>query len=118
MSKNLKEMTKKKMLEIIEDLGWAVYESEQDGQTYYELEKYSDAGEDFICTLCGNTPKEVAKDAVDYYQDFDVDEHVKMVMNMNGAPSLSVLVRDAEYIEKMLEQLAMSLAQGKAISMD
>ena len=100
-------------IKIMEELGWKVTEGLQNGDSYYEMQIHSDAGENFFITLWGNTPEEVAKNACDRYHIFDPDEHVKQVMNWEGAPSISVLLHDAEKIKEMLEELSLSLSRGE-----
>lgn len=86
-----------------EELGWRVYIDE----TCWEFERYSPAGEDFVLSIpCGDVVKEV----LDYYEGFDTEDHVMMHMEakkrgMVGVPSLKELVRDADEIEEMLEEL-------------
>lgn len=102
-------MLQEKYLEILEELDWSICSYTDDGRV--ELEKYSPAGEDFImCVEVENFPKAVAE----YYQDFDVDEHIEMWIEaknngVSGVPSVRMLVKDAEKIEEMLEELADAL---------
>ena len=91
--------------EIAERLGWRVDEYD-DGTV--EFSQYSPAGEDFSFTV---NAKEAAKEIYEYYNDFDIDEHVEMWIEARengviGVPSTRQLVEDAEDIFEMLKELA------------
>jgi len=100
-----------KYLKVLEAHGWAVSSYTDDGRV--ELEKYSPAGEDFLmCVEVENFPDAV----MEYYEDFDVDEHIEMWIEARkhgtrGVPSPRELVKDAEDIDKMLQELADALAE-------
>lgn len=100
-----------KYLEALEAHGWAVSSYTDDGRV--ELEKYSPAGEDFImCVEVENFPDAV----MEYYEDFDVDEHIEMwvearLNGTSGVPSTRRLAEDAEAIDEMLKELAYALAE-------
>lgn len=102
---------KGRYLEILDKHGWSVSSYTDDGRV--ELEKYSPAGEDFLmCVEIENFPAAV----MEYYEDFDVDEHIAMWIEAkqhgtSGVPSARELVHDAEAIDKMLEELADALAE-------
>lgn len=102
---------KKKYLEILEKHDWGVCGYTDDGRV--ELEKFSPAGEDFIiCVSVKDLPREV----MEYYEDFDVDEHIEMWVEarrngVSGVPSVRRLAIDAEQIEEMLKELAYALAE-------
>ena len=94
-----------KIKEIAERLGWRV--SEYDDGTA-DFSKYSPAGEDFSFTV---NAEEAEKEIYEFYNDFDVDEHVEMWIEARengtpGVPSTRELVEDAEDIYKMLKELA------------
>lgn len=72
----------------------------------FEFEFYSPAGEDCFCSVLANTPEDLWRELEKYANEFDVDEHVKSVMGMNGAPDISVLCEDAKAIQEMLQCLA------------
>lgn len=99
-----------KYIDILESLEWSVSSYTGDGRV--EIEKYSPAGEDFvICADVADFPKSV----FEYAENFDVDEHIAMWIEakQNGtrsAPSTIELVRDAEEIEKMLQELSDALS--------
>lgn len=105
---------KRKYLEILEKQDWRVCGYTDDGRV--ELEKYSPAGEDFIiCVGVKDLPREVAE----YWEDFDPDEHIEMWIEArrNGVrdvPATRELVKDAEAIDKMLQELAEALEEVTA----
>ena len=95
-------------IDTCERLGWTVTD---EGDGFY-ISQYSPAGEDFGFSIGKKNPKD---EIMDYYQDFDVDEHVTMWINakasgMSGVPTIKELVHDAEKIESMLEELAVEVA--------
>ena len=100
-----------KYLDILEEHDWAVSGYTDDGRV--EIEKYSPAGEDFImCVDIENFPDAV----MEYYEDFDVDEHIEMWVEAkrNGTrevPSVRRLAIDAEAIDDMLKELAYALKE-------
>ena len=90
---------------IAERLGWRVDEYD-DGTV--EFSQYSPAGEDFSFTV---NAKEAAKEICEYYNDFDIDEHIEMWIDARengviGVPNTRRLVEDAEDIFEMLKELA------------
>lgn len=90
---------------IAERLGWRVDEYD-DGTV--EFSQYSPAGEDFSFTV---NAKDAAKEIYEYYDDFDIDEHIEMWIDARengviGVPSTRRLVEDAEDIFEMLKELA------------
>ena len=94
-----------KIKEIAEHLGWRVDEYD-DGTV--EFSQHSPAGEDFSFTV---NAKESEKEIYEFYNSFDVDEHVEMWIEARksgvpGVPSTRELVEDAEDIYKMLKELA------------
>lgn len=97
----------KKIKNIIENLGWNIYEDESD----IELEKYSPLGEDFIFSIDNNN--NIVEQIVDYAEDFDVDEHAEMYINIRGEGgvpnSIKDLIEDAQDIKQMLLELANEL---------
>lgn len=104
----------KRYLAVLEKHDWAVSSYTDDGRV--ELEKYSPAGEDFsICVGVENLPDAV----MEYYEDFDVDEHIEMWVEAkrngtSGVPSIRRLAIDAEQIDEMLKELAYALAEVAA----
>lgn len=106
----------KRYLDVLEKHGWAVSSYTDDGRV--ELEKYSPAGEDFsICVGVENLPAEVRE----YAAGFDIDEHIEMWIGArrngtSGVPSTRELVKDAEDIDKMLQELAAALSRAEEVS--
>ena len=89
--------------------GWGWHDCD-DGSV--ELENWSPAGENIIVTLDG---KDIVREMGRYSAGFDVDEHVELWVDSrgkNGVPgSIRELVKDAEAIDKMLQELADALAE-------
>ena len=88
---------------VVEPLGWHLTLLNDND---VEIGNYSPAGEDITFSLSGDSS--YAKQIIDYAEDFDEDEHVKMWINSgaSGVPSIKELVEDAEEIQKMLNELA------------
>ena len=107
---------KKQYLDVLENHGWAVSSYTDDGRV--EIEKYSPAGEDFsICVGVENLPSEVRE----YAAGFDIDEHIEMWIEarkngVSGVPSTRELVKDAEDIDKMLQEIAAALSRAEEAS--
>ena len=103
------------MLDKAEELEWSYdvwIEESRNGRTYAELERYSPAGEDFSIIVDFEKDHQVEtflRDLREYYENFDVDDHVEMWMpsrGENGCPSsIKALVEDAEAIESMILEL-------------
>lgn len=94
---------KDRLVSKAEELGWRVLID----QDCWEFQKYSPAGEDFWVSISG---KDVVEELLDYYEGFDTEDHVMMHMEAKkrgvvGVPPLKELVRDADAIDKMLEEL-------------
>lgn len=98
----------------IDTAGWSCYESrdEDSGEVGLEIGKMSPAGEDFNIYISGKTVEELVEDLNSQEYNFDEDEHVKLVMEANGAPDLATLVKDAADIHEMLSELA-DLVSGR-----
>ena len=108
------DIVMRKLISVAENLGWKVELGEQeDGngciKKFAELEKYSPAGEDFFLTVFYEDASDFVHKVWEQYEAFDVDEHVEMWIlarkRVEGVPKASVLVKDAEEIEKMIEEL-------------
>lgn len=106
----------KQYLDVLENHGWAVSSYTDDGRV--ELEKYSPEGEDFsICVGVENLPAEVRE----YAAGFDIDEHIEIWIlakrsGTGGVPSTRELVKDAEDIDKMLQEIAAALSRAEEAS--
>lgn len=101
-----------KQMEIIENLGWNV---EEDKNGYIEFRQYSPAGEDFGFGVRAKNNAEFINEVREYALYFDADEHIEMWIEakkngVEGIPSVRELVKDADDIAEMLEDLAIALA--------
>ena len=97
------------LIERAEELGWCCNQNEQDG--YIEFFQASPAEEDFGFTAWGNTVEEIVVAIREYAEDFDVEEHVKELLDakangLAGVPDIFTLVEDAKAIQDMLDTLA------------
>lgn len=92
-----------------EAAGWSVDRDEDGEQIRLSFGQSTPAGEDFWFDACGEDVEEVVDSVKRYALDFDCDEHVREVMNGQGAPDLTTLVEDAKAIQEMLDELAGSL---------
>lgn len=101
------------IIDAAEKLDWSVYVDKDNN--YIEFEKYSPAGEDFSFSVGA---EDVIEEVKAYASDFDIDEHIEMWIEarhngVRGVPSIRELVKDAEDIDKMLQELAIELAKLK-----
>lgn len=98
----------KKLKEIIEKLGWEIYEENYaGGEIGWDIRQYSPAGEDFGFTICHNNDVKLAlKEIQEYAEYFDEEEHVMMNLGWTDRPSIRELVDDAEKIHNMLKELS------------
>ena len=109
------KLTKKKIEDVAEDLGWSVDWQTQEypkGKTekLVEFSQSSPAGEDFSFYVFYHALTDLARELYTYWQDFDVEEHVQMWLEakqngVGGVPDVVTLVEDAKEIESMLEEL-------------
>lgn len=97
------------LLQKAEELDWRANLSKNGKDIEVEFGKYSDAGEDFFFAACADTPEGIAEGVQSYYEDFDPEEHAAGCYGMKGAPGLRALLDDAESIDDMLRDLAVSL---------
>lgn len=100
-----------KLLAKAEELDWSCWEDEHGG---VELGKHSPAGEDFS-SYVGNK-ENLAEEAREYADDFDIEEHVRELLNAKangfaGVPDLKTLAEDADDIKGMLDELADALEE-------
>lgn len=100
-------------LDACEKLDWSVH---KDDGGMVELETYSPAGENFIIAV---EVEGFADNIKAYAAGFDIDEHIAMWIaakqnGVRGVPSARELVHDAEYIKKMLQELAAALLTAQA----
>lgn len=85
--------------------------SKQDGEFTAEIETYSPAGEDVIITVWFDGTDEGFVDAfAEYSNDFDVDDHVSLWVDMRGTHgvpgTIKELMEDAEAIKEGLAAMA------------
>ena len=99
-------MTFEKAKEIAEELGWKVESNTDGGNRCITFYKTSPAGEDFSFDIWTDEDESIAAETRSYANDFDEEEHVQLMSNAPGAPSLKELVADAEEIKKMVNNLA------------
>lgn len=90
-----------------EATGWNVDQDEDELRLTFS--QTSPAGEELGFDAYGEDVEEVVDSVKRYALDFDCDEHVREVMNGQGAPDLATLVEDAKAIQEMLDELAGSL---------
>ena len=100
-----------RLKKVCEELGWSVHEEDDE----YYLSKYSPAGEDFGFSISKDNPYEEVQE---YSDNFDPDEHcimwIKEMNTVSGVPqSVRELIRDAEAIAGMLNELATYLNNKK-----
>ena len=113
------KLTKEKVGKIAENLGWNVDWNEQGDYKYVTFSQYSPAGEDFSFDVWYDNLGEIPMKAYEAYEDFDIDEHIEMWLEakrngVRGVPSARVLVKDAEEIDKMMEELSDALSEVAA----
>lgn len=87
--------------------GWSCSELRDDdtGEVGLEIGQTSPAGENFYIYISGKTVEELVDNLNSQEFYFDEDEHVKLIMDANGAPDLATLVKDAADIHEMLRKL-------------
>lgn len=95
----------KKIRNIIENLGWRIVETSDGGA---EIFKNSPLGEDFFFYVSDR--KDIVNEIVEYAENFDAEEHAEMWIEYRGTKgvpnSIIDLIRDADDIKEMLEELA------------
>ena len=106
----------KSLIQKAENLDWKVTNSREKGVTELEFSKYSPAGEDFSFSVSGKTKKELKDEIQSYATDFDVDEHIELWIEarkngVDGVPNIRELVKDADDIYDMLEELAIEVSK-------
>lgn len=100
------------------ELGWSVVWSNQNcnGKTekYAEFYQESPAGEDFGFTCFYETLADLIDEIGKVSIDFDIEEHVTGLLEakqngLRGVPDIVTLVHDAEELDKMIEELWLTL---------
>lgn len=97
-----------KLKEIIEKLGWNIYEENYaGGEVGWDIQRYSPAGEDFHFSICHNNDGKTAlKEIQEYAEYFDEEEHVMVNLGWTDRPNIKELVEDVEEIQNMLNELS------------
>ena len=103
-------------LNVLEELEWRVTGYDEDGNV--EISNFSPAGENLlVCVKAEDFPHAIRE----YWENFDADEHAEELViaknnGFQGVPPVSVLVRDAQKIDKMLDDLARALEEAEEAS--
>lgn len=108
-------MTLENIIDTANALDWTVTEdsSFKHSPRTITFSHMSSAGEDFGFDVYTDDDNEVPQKVRDYANDFDVDDHAKEVMGMDGAPSLEELLDDAKEILASINELADTLEKEK-----
>ncbi len=111
VAKPVRKVTLKDAYRVIENKGWSIYEDKNDDEIGLELSQYSGAGEDFNFSInFDGTISDLQDKISDYVYNFDTDEHIKLHLGAEGGssglPSIRRLVKDAEDLQKSLEDLS------------
>jgi len=114
----INDSLKNRIEAIAEEKGWKVEFGEQDNGKYAEFYQFSPAGEDFGFCVFYTDDGNLALEINDYYEEFDVDEHIEMIIEarkngLAGVPNTRTLCKDAEDIDKMLEDLAEAVLEER-----
>ena len=104
------------LLDKAEELGWCVRESD----TEWEFIQNSPAGEDFSFDVGASDVRnadDMVREIRSYANSFDAEEHAKMWIEaqgrVSGVPDLKTLVKDADAIKEMLDELAAAVANDE-----
>ena len=104
------------LLDKAEELGWCVRESD----TEWEFIQSSPAGEDFFFDISASDVRnadDMVREIRSYANSFDAEEHAKMWIEaqgrVSGVPDLKTLVKDADAIKEMLDELAAAVANDE-----
>lgn len=105
-----------KFVDAAEELGWSVHlytQENADGkvENYAEISQQSPAGEDFSIAVFYEDSDSLVRHVCEAYENFDPDNHVEELLiakanGFAGVPRASVLVRDSDEIDKMLDELS------------
>ena len=105
-------MTVDELLDKAEELGWCIRESD----TEWEFIQNSPAGEDFFFDISVSdvhNAGDMVREIRSYANDFDEEEHAKMWIEaqgkVSGVPDVKTLVKDADAIKLMLNELASAM---------
>lgn len=111
MGSTTKELDQR-YIDVLERLEWRIC-GYDDGSV--EIENFSPAGEDLIISA---GVENFAEEIKERYENFDPDEHIEEMIRAKqsgvaGVPPARELARDADKIDKMLEELANALAEAE-----
>jgi len=104
---------REKLLEVAEASDWSCH-CDQEG---VEFSKYSPAGEDFSFYVRAKTGEDILIAVQWYARCFDADEHAAewIVAKQNGSttgiPDIRTLIKDADDIQTMLDELVSELEE-------
>lgn len=100
------------LLDKAEELGWCIRESD----TEWEFIQNSPAGEDFSFDISASdvcNADDMVREVRSYANCFDTEEHAKMWIEaqgrVSGVPDIKTLVKDADDIKLMLNELASAM---------
>lgn len=102
------------LIKAIEEHGWQVHITEQDGQKIAELERFAPGGEDFVTSVWfgGGTTEEFANALDEYCENYDVDYETYIWLGddghgKNGAPyHIKDILADKEWELGKLKELS------------
>lgn len=105
------------LCKVLEDNEFYGYDNEfnkEDSGYYVEIGVYSPEDEDVLVSFYyDGTEEDFVKQFNEYAENFDVDEHVEMyvqIRGQNGVPeSISALVEDAKWIKNTLTEVGNKL---------
>lgn len=103
-----------KVIDVAEELEWSVTIE----NNWFEFEKHSPAGEDFIFSINVSSLKQFQEYLTEFHETFDRENHVFELLEAKrngfvGVPDLDTLVEDSKDIENMLKELAEKVAKIK-----
>ena len=110
-------MLDQRIINVVEKNGFSIHEVEKHGEEFYvEINQGTPLGEDWWETIWFDGSSDGFIGAVrSRYNNFDIDEEVEIWVECrgkNGVPSsIKSLVKDAEWKESALEQLADELEE-------
>lgn len=107
----------KKIMDVLEDCGWRLNSIEkQNGEYCAEIENWSPAGEDLPETIWYNgTGKGFVEAVQEWASDYDADDHAEIWVELRGQRgvpnSIRALIKDADAIGGMFDDLAEALSR-------
>lgn len=101
----MKKITKK-LINILEGLGWNF---NNNGNNQFSIERWASNGKDIYYDITVLNDFDFFKEIEAIYNNFDVDDEVKINIDCNGAPSISQILEDCKEEENELEKLKNSI---------